>query len=153
LPLHDSLTLTKALNGATVLLQGRKTIGAPWVTLDRDTVQSGAYSMHWTPLRSIHLLRVSLLAHGALAGSSAAVPTAHISACRVKRHPARWSITCHTTAKNGSAVRLVKEHHVVARGKVASGLVKVQASGKLRGHVLVVKLSRKKHAHHARLAF
>jgi hypothetical protein len=131
--LHDSLTPTKALNGAAVLLQGRKTVGAPWVTLDRDTVHAGAYALRWTPLRSIHLLRVSLPAHGTLAGSSAAVPTARISACQVKHRSAHWSMTCHTTAKKGSTFRLLEGHHVVARGKVASGLVKVAARSRPGG--------------------
>ena len=41
---------------------------------------------------------------------------------------------------------------MVDRAKVASGLVKVHASGKPAGHVLVVKNSRKRHSHRAHLA-
>jgi hypothetical protein len=43
-----SLVITRRLNGAIVALQGRKSVGAPWVTLDRDKVQGGKYSLHWT---------------------------------------------------------------------------------------------------------
>ena len=61
-------------------------------------------------------------------------------------------MTCHTTAKNGAKVRLYKGSQVVDRAKVAGGLVKVHASGKPAGHVLVVKNSRKRHSKSAHLS-
>jgi hypothetical protein len=152
LPAHQALVASKRLNGATVLLQGRSSVGDTWTTLSRARVAAGSYSLHWKPLRRVHLLRVLLPAHGDLAASSRAVPQAHISACVVKRHAASWSMTCHTTAKNGSKVRLYQGKHLVDRATAAAGLVKVHASGRAGGHVLVVKLSRKQHAHRAHLA-
>jgi hypothetical protein len=147
-----SLVTTKKLEGATVLLQGRKSVGAAWATLGHSTVKAGQYSLHWKPLRSIHLLRVSLSAHGNLAGSAMAVPVPNISSCVLKRHPSSFSMTCHTTATKGSKVLVYKGKHVVGQAKVAGGLVKVHASGKPGKDVLVVKLSRKHHAPVARLA-
>jgi len=149
---RHSLVRTNRLEGATVLLQGRKSVGGAWATLGHATVAKGVYSLHWTPMRSVHYLRVSLSARSGLAASSLAVPPAHIWGCVVKRHPSSFSMTCHTTATNGSSVRLYKGSHVVAKTKVARGLVKVHASGKPGSHVLRVWLSRKHNAHHSALA-
>jgi hypothetical protein len=149
---NNSLVITKHLNGATVLLQGRGAVGEPWVTLDRDKVKAGAYALHWKPRWGVNLLLVTLQAHRHLAASSNAVPKARISGCAVKRTAKHWSMTCHTTAKNGARARLYLGSHVVDRARVASGLVKVHASGRPAGHVLVVKHSRKRHAHSAHLA-
>jgi len=148
---YGKLVSSKHLNGAKVRLQGRKAIGAPWVTFDRAKVKAGAYSLHWTPIRSVHLLRVSLKAHGHFAASSSAVPKARISGCAVSRHATHWSMICHTTAKSGAKARLYDDSRMVDTARVAGGLVKVHAHGRPGGHVLVVKHSRKRHAHSARL--
>jgi hypothetical protein len=153
LPTRTSMKATTKLNGATVLLQGRKYVGGTWTTVARSVVKDGAFSLHWKRRSGLRLLRVELPAYQGLGASSAPVPTANISACRVHRHGSTWSITCHTTAKRGSQALLKQNGHVVDRATVAGGLVKVHASGRLADDVLVVKLSRKKHAHHARLAF
>ena len=106
---YDSLVPAKRLNGATVLLQGRSGVGAAWVTLDRAKVKAGAVlACTGRPRWGIHALRVSLKAHGRLAASSNVVPTARISGCTVHRKAKSWSMTCHTTAKNGAKVRLVQ---------------------------------------------
>lgn len=149
---HNSLVITKHLNRAIVLLQGRKSVGGSWVTLDRDKVEAGKYSLHWKPSWGVHLLRVSLKAHGHFAASSNAVPKARISGCAVARHATRWSMTCHTTAKNGAKAQLYDGGQVVDGARVAGGLVRVHAAGRPGGHVLVVKHSRKRHAHKAHLA-
>jgi hypothetical protein len=149
---HGKLVVTKHLNGAKVLLQGRKAEGGAWVTLDRDKVKSGAYQLHWTPTWSVHLLRVSLKAHGHFAGTSNAVPKARISGCAVTRHATHFSMTCHTTAKTGAKARFYDGGRLVDTAKVAGGLVKVHAAGHPGGHVLVVKHSRKRHAHTSQLA-
>jgi hypothetical protein len=150
---YDSLVPAKRLNGATVVLQGRNGVGGTWVTLDRAKVKAGKYALHWKPRWGIHAMRVSLQGHRHLAPSSNVVPNARISGCKVDRRAHRWSMTCHTTAKNGAKVRLYKDHTVVDRTKVASGLVKVHASGKPAGRVLAVKLSRKHHSKSAHLSF
>ena len=149
---YGKLVSAKHLNGSTVLLQGRKDIGGTWVTLDRAKVKAGAYSLHWTPTWSVHQLRVALKAHGNFAATSNAVPTAKISGCAVTRYATHFSMTCHTTAKNGAKARLYDGSHLVDTSRVAGGLVKVHAHGRPGGHVLVVKHSRKRHAHSAHLA-
>jgi hypothetical protein len=149
---NGSLVVTKHLNRAIVVLQGRTSVGGSWVTLDRDKVKAGIYRLHWTPTRNVHYLRVALRAHGKFASTSNAVPKARISGCKVTRHATHWSMTCHTTAKTGAKARLFNGSTKVDTARVASGLVKVHAHGRPAGHVLVVKHSRKRHAHSAHLA-
>jgi hypothetical protein len=148
----NSLVITKHLNRAIVVLQGRKSVGGPWVKLDRDKVKAGKYALHWTPTRGVHFLRVALRAHGNFATSSNAVPKARISGCAVTRHATHWSMTCHTTAKNGARARLYDGGYKVDGARVSSGLVTVHSPGKPGGHVLVVKHSRKRHARSSHLA-
>jgi hypothetical protein len=149
---HNSLVITKRLNRAIVALQGRKSLGGPWVTLDRDKVKAGKYALHWTPTGGVHFLRVALRAHGNFAASSNAVPKARISGCRVIHHATHWSMTCHTTAENGAKARLFDGGHKVDGARVSGGLVKVHAAGQPGGHVLAVKHSRKRHARSSHLA-
>ena len=57
------------------------------------------------------------------AASAAAVPAARISACRVSRHQVGWSVRCQSTARDGSAVRLLdgrpgRRHRTRARRRV-----------------------------------
>jgi hypothetical protein len=151
LPTKHSLVTTKKLEGARVLLQGRRSLGGTWATVGHGTVKAGKYSLHWTPLHAIRYLRVSLSARSGLAASSMAVPVARISSCTVKRHATSFSMTCHTTATKGSAVRLYRGSHIVLQTKVSGGLVKVHAHGKPGAYVLRVWLSRAHNAHHARL--
>jgi hypothetical protein len=152
LPKSGELARAKHLNGATVLLQGRGAPGQPWLTVGRGKVHKGAFALNWNPIASIRLLQVAIGAHAGLAASSDAVPTAKISDCTVTHHPKHWSMTCHTTAKAGAKARLFSGSHVVDRTTVVSGLVTVRAKGRSVGHVLVVKHSRKHHAHKAHLA-
>jgi hypothetical protein len=152
LPRHGTLVPAKHLNGAKVLLQGRSRVGGTWVTLDRSKVHHGSYVLDWDHRWGIHYLQVTLEAHHGLAASSHAVPTARISGCSVQRHPRHWSMTCHTTARTGALGRVYQGGHVVDRARVSGGLVTVHAAGKPAGHVLVVKHSRKRHAHKARLS-
>jgi hypothetical protein len=158
LPSKHSLVTTKKLEGATVLLQGRKAVGGTWVTVGHATVKAAKYSLHWKPTHSIHFLRVSLSAPSGLAASSTSVPVAHISSCTVTKHATSFSMTCHTNAAKGSAVRLykgshiVKSSHIADKAKVSGGLVKVHAAGKPGAYVLRVWLSKAHNAHHSTLA-
>ena len=136
-----TLVPTPRLNGATVLLQSRTTLRSSWVTRARSTVASGGYTLHWKrkPVRQI---RVVLLSHDGLKASAATVPVPQINSCRTRYRGSRWTVTCHTIAKNGTRARLVKNHKLVGRSKVSHGLVSVTGRGSLRRYVLVLDVTR-----------
>jgi hypothetical protein len=107
-PLHG-VTATRKLKGAKVLLQVRSAAGSTWTTVDRDRVdRRGRFVLHWRAKRRTPLLRVALLPHKKYAGSAAAVPSAPISACKVTSKRQGWKLSCLTTAKDGSRVRLLE---------------------------------------------
>jgi hypothetical protein len=133
---------TASLNGATVLLQGRSRIGATFVTVAKATVTKGNYSLTWKPKKTVHDLQVKLLSFGGLSGSTAPVPVAPISACKVHTGKSHRTLTCHTIAKTGTTARLVSHGHVLAHTKVSKGLVTVSINRKFAGTVLKVFASK-----------
>ena len=135
---------TKALKGATVLLQGRKRVGGTWTTFGKSTVgKGGAYEVSWKRRGGIRDLRVNLVAKGAYASSTALVPAAPISACHAKRSGAARVLTCHTIAKSGTAARLFRSGDLVRHSKVAKGLVTMRVRGSVDGSTLKVYSSLK----------
>ena len=129
---------TAALNGATVLLQGRRVTG-PWRTIARTTASGGAYTLGWSPRVVVRSLRVVLLPRAGYTGASREVPRAGISSCRTTRTKARWTTTCRTTAANGSRARLLAAGRVVLKTTVAKGQVTVTGRGRASTYVLVVR--------------
>ncbi len=131
---------TRRLKGATVLLQARKTAGDPWTTVDRDKVNKrGEFALAWKPLVRLPLLQVALQPFRKYAGSSAAVPKPPISSCKVKRRGTDgWSVTCLTTAKNGSVARLLDGRTVLDKSKVKKGSLRLHGTGPVSKRVIDV---------------
>ena len=141
------LTVTPRLAGTRVLLQARADLGDRWTTVDRDKVdRDGRVALAWTPKRKFTQLRVLLVAGKKYAASAAAVPAASISACRVSRHQVGWSVRCQSTARDGSAVRLLDGDHVVDTAHVQAGVFRLHGTGPVRQHVIDVALSSTQHA-------
>jgi len=138
LPRHG-LTVTRKLAGARVLLQARAAEGGAWTTLAKDRVdRAGRFVLRSKPRRGLPLMRVELLAHKRFASSAAAVPPAPISACKVATHRGGWTLSCLTTAKDGSRVRLFKHGHLVDSGRVKDGGFRVHSRGPVGDHVVEV---------------
>ncbi len=129
------LVPTRTLAGSTVMLQARSEAGSDWVTVASDRVsRSGAFDLRWKPRLSLPLLRVALAPSGAFAGSIAAVPAAKISACKVaRRGSSAWRVTCRTTEKSGSVVRLLDGRSVSDRTTVRNGAFRLRGTGPVRG--------------------
>ena len=143
LPL-DKLTPVKKLAGSRVTLEARSADGAPWTAVDHDTVSDdGRYALRWRPKASMHLLRVTLEPFAGFAGSTAAVPEAQISACKVSKRAKRWTVTCQTTAKAGSVVRLIDGRVVEDRSRVRKGTFRLTGRGKVRGHRIELTIGRR----------
>lgn len=138
---------TRKLDGATILLQGRRAPGSPWVTLTRGTVSAGDFTVRWKrKKKAIHSLRVQLQPFKGLAASVARVPAAPISSCRrVNGANETWTLTCATTAKKRTPARLLLGKDVADRAKVRKGLVRVEGEGRIGRYVLVVDVSKKRH--------
>lgn len=142
----DGLTVDSSLSRSRVLLQARQAAGSPWKTVDQDGIdRDGRFALAWKPRSGLRLLRVVLDPGTGFAGSAAAVPTAKISACRVTRSSRRWSVTCRTTVKNGSVVRLLRNGTVVDRARVRRGSVRLHGDGRLATHTIDITVTKKRH--------
>jgi hypothetical protein len=131
------LTVTRKLAGAQVLLQARHAVGDAWTTVDRDRAdRHGRFALSWRPKVRQGLLRVALLPHKKYAGSAAAVPQAQLSACKVARHGDGWSVSCLTTAKDGSRARLLRDGLLVDRARVRVGGVRLHGTGSVSAYVI-----------------
>ena len=143
------LVSTRKLSGAKVLLQARAAAGDGWVTVDRDKVdRAGRFSLRWRPRAQLTLLRVALQPHKRFAGSAAAVPTAPISACKVRSRGTGWTVTCLTTAKDRSVVRLLQRGTAVDRTKVRHGSFRLHGADGVKAYVIDLKAG----ARHVRLS-
>ena len=140
------LKSTRKLNGATVVLQGRAGAGTTWTTVGRTKVVGGNYTVTWKRVAKIKALRVQLRSFAGLAPSPAlAVPVAKISHCTVKKVGARKQLTCHTTVKAGTKVRLLNGDRVLDRTRVRGGLITVTSTRPFTGDVLSVDLTPRRH--------
>ncbi len=140
-PGADAPASDGALEGATVLLQGRGKGGAGWVTVGKAKVAQGRYAVSWTPKATTKRLRVLLLPYRNFAEASAAVPRAGISDCQ-RRGRSSWIFTCRTTAANGKLATLRRGGKVVDRSTVRRHRVSVSGSGRLGPYTLVVKAAK-----------
>jgi hypothetical protein len=141
----DGLTVAPSLSGAAVLLQARSSAGAPWITVDRDRIDAaGRFALGWNPEVGLRLLRVVLEPTGRFAGSAAAVPTASISACKVAGR-SRWTVTCLTTAKAGSVVRLLQGRKVSDKTRVRRGSFHLVGTGKVDAHRIDLRVGKRLH--------
>ena len=148
--LGSHFTPTAGLAGSRVLLQARADAGDPWTTVDQDKVnRTGEFVVRWVPKFRLRLMRVALLPHEGFAGSAAAVPEAKISACKVAgRSGGDWSVTCRTTAKAGSAVRLLRNKKpdvVVDRARVRRGSIRLTGTGPVREYSIDITVSKRRH--------
>ena len=142
----NGLTVAPALSGSRVRLQARPAAGAPWTTVDRDRVnRAGKFVLTWTPKVRLLLLRVVLLDHKGFAGSAAAVPSAKISACKVAKRGGGWSVTCRTTAKANSLVRLLKDGKVTDQARVRNGSFRLNGKGAVSAHSIDITVSKRRH--------
>jgi hypothetical protein len=140
---RPSTPLIAALDGATVILQGRTGPEGAWRKVSASArVKAGKYSLTWSRQARIHQLRVALLPYKTFAATAAGVPKAHISACTLARSGSGFTIRCRTTAANGTKVRLLKSGQVVHRSVVRSHRLTVIGTGKVAAHVVSVDVSR-----------
>jgi hypothetical protein len=142
----NGLTVAGSLTGAQVLLQARPAAGAPWSTVDRDKADSaGKFVLTWNPKARLRLLRVVLLPVEGFSGSAAAVRTGQISACKVAGRRGGWSVTCRTTARTGSEVRLLKGGNVTDRARVRRGSFRVSGKGRVGAYTIDITVSKRRH--------
>lgn len=142
----QGLQAVRALSGARVLLQARATDGAPWTTVDQSKARrSGKFALKWKLKSRLRQLRVVLSPAKGFAGSAAAVPTAKISACKVAKRGSRWSVTCQTTAKSGSSVRLLNGGKTADKARVRKGRLRLTGKGRVGAYVIDIKVSKKRH--------
>ncbi len=137
---------TKKLSGAKVLLQARAAAGDDWVTVDRDKVdRAGRFVLTWRPRSRLALLRVALQPHKKFAGSAAAVPAALVSACKVKSRGPGWTLTCRTTAKDRSVVRLLLQGSAVDQTRVHEGSFRLHGRRAVGGYVIDIEAGSRRH--------
>ena len=142
----SGLTVVPALAGSQVLLQARREAGAPWSTVDRDNADSaGKFVLTWVPKARLRLLRVVLLPPEGFASSAAAVRAGKISACKVTGRGGGWSVTCRTTARTGSVVRLLKDGNVTDRARVRRGSFRVSGKGRVSAYTIDITVSKRRH--------
>lgn len=142
----DGLTVSAALSGSRVVLQGRQAAGAPWTTVAQDAVDgAGKFVLTWKPKVRLRLLRVELQPFGEFAASAAAVPAAAISACKVAKRGGGWTITCKTTAKKASVVRLLKNGKVTDRTRVRNGSLRLRGKGGVGEHTIDITVGKRRH--------
>lgn len=131
---------TKKLEGARVVLEAQRGVGAPWQAVDRGKVdRSGRFKLKWRVKKSMSVLRVVLPPpHRGYAGSVAAVPAAPISRCKVTKRGDGWTLTCSTTAKDGSRVRLLKNGRTTSATRVKDGGFSLRGTGSARAYTVDV---------------
>jgi hypothetical protein len=122
---------TKKLEGARVVLEARRGAGAPWQAMDSDKANgSGDYVLKWRVRKSMTSLRVVLQPYRSYAASTAAVPAAAISGCKVTKRGSGWTLKCATTAKDGSRVRLLKNGKATGYARVRKGVFYLRGTGR-----------------------
>lgn len=121
---------TKELEGARLVLEAQRGVGAPWQAVDRDKAdRSGRFVLKWRVKKSMTMLRVVLRPHRGYAGSIAAVPAPAISRCRVAKRGSGWTLKCSTTAKDGSRVRLLRNGKATSSARVEDGTFRLRGTG------------------------
>lgn len=132
---------TNKLEGALVVLEAQRGVGAPWQAVDRDTADgSGRFALKWRVKRSMTNLRVVLQPHRDYAGSAAAVPAAPISRCTKSKRGGGWTLRCSTTAKDGSRARLLKNGTPISSARVKDGMLRLHGTGSAGAFAVVVKV-------------
>jgi hypothetical protein len=134
--------LTAAINGATVILQGRGKPGTAWRDVGRAQVTTGHFAVTWQVTAKVRALRVRLLPYASFSGAMRRVPRPGISSCHRTGTSVRWSIRCATTAADGTPVRLLERGQVVQHTAVVRGHVKVSGHGKRTPYTVVVRPGR-----------
>lgn len=128
--LTSQFETTKTLEGARLVLEARRNVGATWQVVDRDKAdRSGRFALKWRVKKSMTMLRVSLRPHQGYAGSAAAVPAPAISSCKVAKRSSGWNLKCSTTVKDGSRVRLLKNGAAISSGRVRNGSFSLRGTG------------------------
>ena len=128
--LTSRFTTTKELEGALVVLEAQRGVGAPWQAVARDEADgSGRFALKWRVKKSMTGLRVVLNPHKSWAGSVTTVPTPPISRCSVRKHGAGWTVRCSTTAKDGSRARLLRHGKATSSARVKDGAFQLRATG------------------------
>ncbi len=121
---------TEELEGARLVLEAQRGVGAPWQAVDRDKAdRSGRFALKWRVRKSMTALRVVLQPHRGYAGSIAAVPAPPISRCKVAKRGSAWTVTCSTTAKDGSRVRLLRNRKATSSDRVQDGTFRLRGRG------------------------
>lgn len=140
----DGLTTTPALSGSRVLLQARTAAGTEWTTVASGKAdRAGRFALRWKPRSRWQSLRVALEPPAGFGASTSTVGQPAISACTVTGKRS-WTVTCRTTARKGSAVRLLDGRTVVDRARVRRGTLRLHGTGPVKGtRVEVVRGSRK----------
>lgn len=137
----DGFSTTRALTRSRVLLQARQSAGDPWTTVATDRAdRRGRFELRWKPRTRWQVLRVAMVPRAGWAKSFAAVAEPAVSSCRVTRRAGggSWTLTCATTARAGSPVRLVDGRAVLDRSKVRAGKLRVEGRGRVSGTRLEV---------------
>lgn len=143
--LKGGLHTTRRLAGSRVTLEARSGSDKRWVTVARKKVtKKGKFALRWRPLARMRELRVALADYRGFAGSSALVPAAKISGCRVSKRARGWSVRCSSSAKSGSRARLVGEGGVLDKSKVRKGVLKLQGTGRIAGRVIEVAVGKRR---------
>jgi hypothetical protein len=121
---------TTKLEGARLVLEAQRGVGAPWQVVDRDKAdRSGRFVLKWRVKKSMTMLRVVLRPHRGFAGSVTAVPAPAISSCRITKRSSGWTLKCSTTAKDGSRVRLLKNGTATSSARVKDGTFQLRGAG------------------------
>ncbi|CAM3611205.1 hypothetical protein [Nocardioides zeicaulis] len=140
----DGLTPTRALTGARVVLEARTAAGTTWTAVAAGTAdRAGRFALRWKPRSRWQSLRVVLEPPAGFGASTGAVGQPAISACKVSGKGS-WTVTCRTTARRGSAVRLLDGRTVVDRAHVRRGTLRLHGTGPVKGtRIEVVRGARK----------
>ncbi|MBS2937405.1 hypothetical protein KDN32_06595 [Nocardioides sp. J2M5] len=139
----DGFSGSAALAGARVELQARTAAGTVWTTVAKTRAKrSGAFALRWKPRARWTVLRVALRPPSGFAESVAAVAQPAISACKVVGKK-QWTVTCRTTAKARSQVRLLDGRTVVDRSRVRKGTLRLSGRGPVAGSRIVLGSGRR----------
>lgn len=139
----DGFSTSAALSGARVELQARTAAGASWTTVATTRAKrSGAFTLRWKPRARWQVLRVALRPPSGFAESFAAVARPAISSCKVVGKQ-RWTVSCRTTAKARTTVRLVDAGAVLDRSRVRGGTLRLEGRGPVAGTRIVLGTGRR----------